>query len=191
MPIAEVSSPTAECPEPNRWQCFDQHSAEVEVLDFLYSLVRTLKPRLVVETGSCRGLSACYIGKALRDNERGKLITCEIDRQLYDMARELIRKAQLTAQVDCVFESSLDLEIAEPIDLLFSDSVPEIRMQELDKFLPLLSPNAVILVHDVNSGYHNNLRTAILKQDKERRLSVVLLPTPRGLALCQKREGRE
>lgn len=191
MPVAELATPTVECPDPALWQCFDEQSAEVEVLDFLYSLVRTLKPKLVIETGSFRGLSACYIGKALRDNKRGKLITCEVDPKYHDMTRELITKARLVEHVECLLASSLDLDISEPIDLLFSDSMPDIRMKEIDKFLPLLSPTSLIAMHDVNSGFHSKLRSAILQKDKDRKLSVVMLPTPRGLALCQKREGRE
>lgn len=192
MPIAELADVTFECPEPSLWQCFDEQSAEVEVLEFMYSLVRALKPKLVVETGSCRGLSACYIGKALRDNKRGKLITCEIDPKYHEMTRELITKARLLEQVECVLSSSLDLDIAvdQPIDLLFSDSMPNIRMKELEKFDANLSTQSLIAIHDVNSGFHAQLRETVLKQDKDRKLSVVLLPTPRGLALCQKREGR-
>lgn len=190
MPVAELATPTSECPDPALWQCFDEQSAEVEVLEFLYSLVRALKPKLVVETGSCRGLSACYIGKALRDNKRGKLITCEIDPKYYEMTRELITKARLIEQVECVLGSSLDLAIESPIDFLFSDSMPNIRMQELDLFLPQMTPTGLIAIHDVNSGFHAELRESVLKQDKNRNLSVVMLPTPRGLALCQKREGR-
>lgn len=191
MPVAELADVTVECPEPALWQCFDEQSAEVEVLEFLYSIIRALKPKLVVETGSCRGLSACYIGKALRDNKRGRLITCEIDPKYFEMTRELITKARLVEQVECVLGSSLDLLIDQPIDLLFSDSMPDIRIKELAKFDSLLSPQSLILIHDVNSGFHAQLRASVLKQDKDRNLSVVMLPTPRGLALCQKREGRE
>jgi predicted O-methyltransferase YrrM len=185
--IPEVSLPTTECPEPALWRCFDEQSAEVEVLDFLYQLVRTLKPKLTVETGSHRGISALYIGKALRDNGRGKLLTCEVDSQMYDISSALIAKERLQGQVDCRLTSSLDLEVSDTIDLLFLDSLPKIRMSELDRFWPLLSPSSLIAIHDVNTGWHGGLRSSVLRRDQERSLSAVLLPTPRGLALCQKR----
>jgi predicted O-methyltransferase YrrM len=191
MPIPEVSLPTTECPEPKLWKCFDEQSAEVEVLDFLYSLVRTIKPQLIVETGTHKGLSSCYMGKALRDNGRGKLITCEVEPKLQSYAIDLITKARLVEHVECRLVSSLDLSIEGEIDFLFLDSEPSLRMKELDKFLPQLSPTCLIALHDVNTGWHKELRESILRQDKDRHLSVVLLPTPRGLALCQKREGRE
>jgi predicted O-methyltransferase YrrM len=167
-------------------------SAEAEVLDFMYQLVRTIKPRLVVETGSYRGLAAAYIAKALRDNGRGKLITCEIDQKLFTATTELLRKAKLSEWCDCRLESSL--EMASPpggvIDLLFSDSLPEIRVKEIYRFWDALDTRSLIVVHDVNSGAHKPLRDEMLQQDMAGKLSVVLLPTPRGLAVCQKREGR-
>src|SRR5437588_7255509 len=58
----EVSQPeyhkaTAECPNPERWSMYDSMTAEVEVLEFLRSLVTTTKPKLVVETGTFMGVS--------------------------------------------------------------------------------------------------------------------------------------
>jgi predicted O-methyltransferase YrrM len=192
MAIPEVSHPTAECPEPKLWSCFDGMSAELEVLDFMYQLVRTIKPRLVVETGSFRGLAACYIAKGLRENGRGKLVTCEIDPKLHSATKELLGKAKLTEWCDCRLESSLEMANlpGEPIDLLFSDSLPEIRIQEIYRFWDKLDTRSLVVVHDVNSGCHKPLRDQIIQQDTDGKLSVVMLPTPRGLAICQKREGR-
>lgn len=168
-------------------------SAELEVLDFLYQLVRTIKPRLVVETGSFRGLAACYIAKGLRDNGRGKLVTCEIDPKLFTATTELLAKAQLSEWCDCRLESSLGMANlpAGTIDLLFSDSLPEIRLKEITHFWEQLDTRSVIAVHDVNSGCHKPLRDEVLAEDTDGRLSVVLLPTPRGLAICQKRTDRK
>ena len=53
---AEYHRPTPECPYPERWHMYDSMSAEVEVLDFLKALVITIKPELVVETGTFSGL---------------------------------------------------------------------------------------------------------------------------------------
>lgn len=86
--------------------------------------------------------------------------------------------------------SSLELEIKNEIDILFSDSLPEIRVKEIDRFWDRLSPQSLIVVHDVNSGDHHELRERVLRLDVERRLSVVMLPTPRGLAICQKIKDR-
>ena len=62
---------------------YDSMSAEVEVLDFLKALVITLKPELVVETGTFSGLSTLRIAEGLKANGVGKIITCEYDPQVF------------------------------------------------------------------------------------------------------------
>lgn len=192
MPMClEVSRPTAECPEPKLWKCFDEMSAEVEVLEFVAQFVKTVKPRLMVETGTYRGLAAFYVGRAMKEIGRGRLITCEVDQALHEKAVSLITKGSLADVVDCRLQSSLEIEVDGPIDILFVDSEPTVRVAEIKRFWDKLSPSAIILCHDVNSGCHRALREQILELDTNHELSVVLLPTPRGLAICQKREGRQ
>lgn len=41
---------------------------------FLFSLVRSIEPQVVVEVGCYRALTACWIGRALQENNAGKLI---------------------------------------------------------------------------------------------------------------------
>lgn len=190
MPIPEVADPTIECPEPALWQCFDSQTAEVEILEFLYALVRTLKPQLIVETGSHHGISACYMAKGLRDNGRGKLVTCEVEYRWVRQTRAMIAKSGLEDFAECREQSSLELGIDEDIDLLFLDSEPSLRVAELEYFWQRLTPQSLVVIHDVNSGFHSPLRQQVIQLDKQRKLSVVLLPTPRGLALGQKREER-
>lgn len=190
MPIPEVADPTIECPSPALWQCFDAQTAEVEILEFLYALTRTLKPQLIVETGSHQGISACYMAKALRDNGRGKLVTCEVDYRRVRQTRAMFAKARLEHFAECREQSSLDLVVDGDIELLFLDSLPELRMTELAHFWGQLTPQSLVVIHDVNSGFHNPLRQQVLRLDKDRKLSIVLLSTPRGIALGQKREER-
>ncbi|MBV9608723.1 MAG: methyltransferase, partial [Acidobacteria bacterium] len=56
-------------------------------------------------------------------------------------------------------------------------------------FLPQMSDNGLILVHDASSHY-KIVREAVLRLEQEGLLSAILLPTPRGLAMAQKRNGR-
>lgn len=183
MITTEVSLPTRECPHPERWSMFDDNSAEVEVADFLYSLMLAVKPSLVVETGTHLGLSAKYMAEAIKENGFGKVITCETRECYLDIAYP--RLAPLAKWVNVVKGSSLELEVQDPIDILFCDSDPRIRMQEVSHFWDKLHVNSLILIHDVNSGCHNELRQELLGWHD--RLSIVMLPTPRGLAICQKR----
>ena len=59
----EYHRATPECPSPQLWSMIDSMTAEVEVLELLATLVTTLKPRLVVETGSFLGVSTEWIGE--------------------------------------------------------------------------------------------------------------------------------
>jgi predicted O-methyltransferase YrrM len=186
--VPEIAKPTTECPEPQLWKCYDGMSAESEVLEFLFQLVRTTKPKLIVETGTYLGLAACYIGRALKQNGRGKLITCELDDNAFKQASQIIGLSSVHDSIDLRHCSSLDMQVEGPIDILFSDSEPSIRCDEIRRFWDQIPPHGLIVVHDVNSGDHNDLRQRILDFDRHGKLSVVLLPTPRGLAICQKRE---
>ncbi len=185
----EYSKPTPECPHPERWHMYDSMSAEVEVLDFLKSLVTTLKPELVVETGTFSGLSTLRIAEGLKANGLGKVITCEYDPKVFSAAKKRFAESGLAQWIDARNESSLEIKIYGRIDLLFSDSDTPIREQEVRRFLPQMNPYGLILMHDANSAM-KAVREAALRLEREGLLSVLLLPTPRGLVLAQKRAGR-
>ena len=186
----EYHRPTPECPHPERWHMFDSMTAEVEVLEFLRTAVTTIKPGLVVETGTFLGVSTLWIAEALKHNGFGKVVTCEFDPKVFAKARERIAASGLADWIDCRNQSSLELRVDGPIDLLFSDSDMPIREQEVRHFLPQLNPQGLILMHDASS-HLKIVREAALKLEREGLISVVLLPTPRGLVVAQKREGRK
>lgn len=51
--------------------------------EYLYYLVRWLKPRVVVETGVDRGLSSAFILSAIRDNSQGRLFSIDLPTASY------------------------------------------------------------------------------------------------------------
>jgi predicted O-methyltransferase YrrM len=185
----EYTPATPECPHPELWKMYDSMSAEAEVLDFLKSLVITLKPNLVVETGTFIGVSTLAIAEGLKQNGFGQVITVEYDPKVFARAKERIDGSGLTAWIDARNHSSLDLEVSGPIDLLFSDSDINIREREVRHLLPQISPTGLILIHDASS-HQRVVREAALRLEAEGLISVVLVPTPRGLVLAQKRAGR-
>src|SRR6202166_5476937 len=101
----EYHRPTPECPHPERWHMFDSMTAEVEVLEFLRTLVTTTKPDLVVETGTFSGISTLWIAEALKRNGRGKIITCEFDPVVYAKANRRIAESGLSDWIECRNES--------------------------------------------------------------------------------------
>jgi prolipoprotein diacylglyceryl transferase len=185
----EYHRPTLECPYPERWHMYDSMSAEVEVLDFLKAIVTTVKPELIVETGTFSGLSTLRIAEGLKANGFGRVITCEYDAKVFAAAQQRFASSGLGQWIDARNESSLDMKVEGRIDLLFCDSDAPLREQEVRKFLPQVNPHGLILMHDASS-LMKTVREGALKLEAEGLLSVLLLPTPRGLVVAQKREGR-
>ena len=186
----EYHRATPECPHPERWSMYDSMTAEVEVLEFLRAVVITIKPELVVETGTFSGMSTLWIAEGLKYNGRGKVITCEYDPQVFANAQQRFASSDLLPWIECRNQSSLEMNVAGRIDLLFSDSDMPIREQEVRRFLPQMNPHGLILMHDASS-HLQQVREAALKLEAEGLISEVLLPTPRGLVVAQKREGRK
>jgi predicted O-methyltransferase YrrM len=187
--LPEYHRATPECPNPERWHMYDSMTAEAEVLEFLYTLVTTLKPSLVVETGSFLGVSTLWIAKALKANGFGKIISCEFDPVVFAKAEEKIAASGLGEWIELRNESSLEMHVEGTIDLFFSDSDMPIREAEVKRFLPQIRPTGLILMHDASS-HLKVVRDAAFKMESEGLLSCIFLPTPRGLVLAQRREGR-
>ena len=181
--------PTPECPHPERWRMLDPQSAELEVLDFLKVLVTTVKPQLILETGTFIGHSAIKMAEGLKANGFGRIVTVEYDPQLFAKARQNIDASGLNRWIENRHASSLDTVVDGPIDLLYSDSEPTIREQEVRRFLPQVKPHGLVLIHD-SSSHFGEVREAALKMEREGLLSVVLLSSPRGLCIAQKKHNR-
>jgi len=186
----EYHRATPECPHPERWHMYDSMSAEVEVLDFLKALVTTVKPELVVETGTFSGLSTLRIAEGLKENGVGRVITCEWDTKVYEAAKKRFAESGLSNWIEARNESSLKMKVDGRIDMLFCDSDVPLREQEVRRFLPQMNPYGLILIHDASSAM-KSVREGALRLEAEGIISVLLLPTPRGLVLAQKREGRK
>ena len=187
--LPEYHRATPECPHPERWRMFDSMTAEAEVLEFLRTLVTTLKPSLIVETGSFLGVSTLWMAEGLRANGFGRIVSCEFDPIVFAEAQTKIAASSFADLIDLRNESSLELQVSGTIDILFSDSDLPIREAEVRRFLPQMSPHGIILLHDASS-HLRTVRDAAQRLEAEGLLSCLYLPTPRGLVLAQKREGR-
>ncbi|HTV82853.1 MAG TPA: class I SAM-dependent methyltransferase [Acidobacteriaceae bacterium] len=188
--LPEYHRATPECPHPERWHMYDSMTAEAEVLEFLRTLVTTMKPGLIVETGAFLGVSTVWMAEGLKQNGFGRIVSCEFDSVVYAKAQEKIAASGVAEWIELRNASSLEMQVPGTIDLLYSDSDLEIREQEVRRFLPQISPNGLILMHDASS-HPGTVREAALRLEAEGLISVVLLPTPRGLAVAQKCEGRK
>lgn len=187
--LPEYHRATPECPHPERWHMFDSMTAEAEVLEFLRTLITTVKPELVVETGSFLGVSTLWIAEGLKANGFGKIISCEFDPLVFAKAKEKIAASDLSEWIELRNESSLEMQVDGTIDLLFSDSDMPIREAEVKRFLPQIRSTGLVLMHDASS-HLKVVRDAAFKMESEGLLSCIFLPTPRGLVIAQKRSGR-
>jgi predicted O-methyltransferase YrrM len=187
--LPEYHRATPECPHPERWHMYDSMTAEAEVLEFLRTLVTTLKPELIVETGSFLGVSTLWMAEGMRANGFGKIISCEFDPVVFAKASEKIAASGLQQFIELRNESSLEMTVPGTIDVLFSDSDPDIREAEVRRFLPQVRPTGIVLMHDASS-HMKTVREAAFTLEREGLLSCLFLPTPRGLVLAQKRQGR-
>jgi predicted O-methyltransferase YrrM len=187
--LPEYHRPTPECPHPERRHMYDSMTPEAAVLEFLRSLITTLKPALVVETGSFLAVSTLWIAEGLRANGFGKIISCEADPVVFAEAQKKVAASELAPYIELRNESSLEMTIDGTIDLFFSDSDMPVRALEVRRFLPQIRPTGLILLHDASS-HLKTVRDAAFQLEAEGLLSCIFLPTPRGLVLAQRREGR-
>ncbi len=153
----EYHRATPECPHPEQWSMYDSMSAELEVLELIATLVTTVKPQLVVETGSFLGVSTEWIARGLARNAEsgvlppGKVISGEYDPVVYERAMTRLANSPYKSFMDLRHASSLEMPVSGTIDLLFSDSDPDLREAEIKRFLPQMHPNGLILIHDASS----------------------------------------
>ena len=187
--LPEYHRATPECPHPERWHMYDSMTAEAEVLEFLRTMVTTLKPELIVETGSFLGVSTLWMAEGMRSNGFGKIISCEFDPLVFEKAKEKIAASGLAEFIELRNESSLEMKVEGTIDILFSDSDMPIRATEVKRYLPQIRSTGLILMHDASS-HLKVVRDAAFALEAEGLVSCIFLPTPRGLVLAQKREGR-
>jgi predicted O-methyltransferase YrrM len=186
----EYVPPTHECPHPEHWKMVDSQTSELEVLEFLKSIVLTVKPGLIVETGTFIGYSAIKMAEGLKANGFGRIITIEYDPAIFAKAKQRIDSSGLGNWIEYRNASSLESKIEGTIDIFFSDSHLPIREDEIRKFLPQINPQGLILVHDASSHFAV-VRDAVLRLEAEGLISTVLLSTPRGMVVAQKRAGRK
>lgn len=123
---------------------------------FLYRLTRAAKPLKVVELGTNVGISGCYIGAALKDNQHGRLITLEGSAPKAELAGQNFLHLGLNnyeiIQGD-FFDTLQPLVEREPgIDLAFIDGFHEgeATIEFHKTFLSKLQNEAIFVYDDIN-----------------------------------------
>lgn len=123
----------------------DDSTSEGEKM-FLYGLIRALNPKVVVETGTHKGLTSCYMGMALKENGQGYLVTA--DPFEWGQRGNFAKFPELP--ITYFQTPGKDLKLHDPIDFLFIDGFHEKQevLNEVAMLFPQLSPFAVVVFHD-------------------------------------------
>lgn len=181
------------------YEMADDGGVELEVGEFMYGLVRILKPKRVLSTGIYTGVSDMYIAQGLKDNGYGKTTALEFEPIHLKRARELWKLTQVEDQIESLLTPSLDFQPTGEYELMFLDTEPDIRFKELVKFYPHLSPGGFVFLHDLHHHLGQEtipgqapcwpwgeLPEEIKKWIKDTDLKPWYFPNPRGLTGFQK-----
>jgi len=155
-------------------------------------LIIANRPRVILETGSCTGITTTAIIEAIIDcpAQQHKFLSIEWDEQRHKETCERVLFNQLFDPKNCelnlVKGDTHDREVYkclgdEKIDFAFVDDSH--RAKTFDVIEPLLSEKAIVVFHD---GYQNSISKLVPKLYAEGRISeYIFFPTERTLAICK------
>jgi len=184
------------------WSMFNSGGVEVEVAEFLYSLIRMIKPERILETGTHLGVSSLYMALGLQKNSKGKISTFEVIPELRSQAVSLWKDFNVESFIDSNLIPSLSASFSSDtiFDILFLDSEPQYRFDEFKLFFPLLKPGGLIIIHDLHGSlghhgqtYHDlydwpygDFRESLGPYITNHQVQLISFNTPRGMTLFQK-----
>ena len=155
--------------------------------EFLYSLIRIIRPERVLETGTNIGISGRYIALALSDNGGGIFDTIEHDGELTKHARLKIKAPGVTVNV--LNMSTSEFVPSCQYGMMFFDSNPKDRFADMGRMLDHLNPGGIIGVHDQKS-VENEIIGGIPADIKEHicrgQVRGTIFMTTHGLCIFQK-----
>ena len=133
----------------------DEMASEHEVYDFLYALVRLLKPKVILETGTYKGGATKAMARAAKENGVGYVYSCETN---WDLGNEV--NAQLDSDGLPAHSSycSGEEECSNlmNVDFAFIDSSSD-RVAEVAALN--LAPNGVVVLHDAKRPQYQAIKT--------------------------------
>lgn len=127
---------------------------ECEVGEFLYSMVRLLKPEHVLETGTHWGIGAAYMALGLHDNSKGKLDTLEFLPPIFEVAKARLERMALIKFVNMYLQDVATFEPPHQYKLILLDTEPQTRFAELIRFYDYLEPGGFVFIHDLHQHMH-------------------------------------
>jgi len=134
----------------------DPQSDDIDC-EIAYLLIRSVRPRTIVEISPCGGWSTTWLLSGLRDANRGHLYSYDlIDDALRTVPRSLAAERWTFVKGDIRKRES---SIPTPIDYLFLDAEHSASFAGwyLETLLPILSADAIVTIDDI---FHPELERA-------------------------------
>ncbi len=143
--LSEAHTRTAE-----GFTLWDDFAIEVETAFLLHGLVRQLKPKLIVESGTGRGVSTVFLAEALVLNEdhgapAGRLVTFEPHEFFRDGAQRWLTGSGLPI----TFEEGVSKDTDLRPEFVFIDCVSDLRQAEISWWLTH-PDRPLTVVHDAH-----------------------------------------
>jgi caffeoyl-CoA O-methyltransferase len=162
----------------------------------LSMLSRMIKPNLILEIGTYTGYSAICLAEGLQ--QKGKLITIDINEELETKVRSYFEEANLTKRIDYHIGNAVSIlpTLPGPFDLVFIDADKQNNPTYFDLVIEKVPVGGFILVDNVLwSGKvvlpepDKDTRNVLAFNDKVRhdpRVENILLPVRDGISVMQK-----
>lgn len=156
-------------------------STSLEEKMILYEEIKKLKPQVVVETGTHRGLTTLYMLHALWENGTGHLYTADPFEWGAKGNFRKIPELEQYVTYQQVRGSELITGISNEIQFAFIDGFHEKKevLEEMNVLLPKLADKAVVYLHDTNGS---NEYCDVIGAIDELGLKVDYLKTTNGMA---------
>lgn len=162
----------------------DDSASEGEKM-LLYWLIRELEPKVVVETGTHKGLATLYMAHALYDNEQGHITT--YDPFEWNQIGNFAKFPELQDYITYKREPGIAL-VEEQIDFAFIDGFHGFKdaYDELKVLLPRLSKTAVVVLHDCWYEKEGVRGTGVNEAAEIAGLQTIWLPTTNAMRIYSK-----
>ena len=132
---------------------FNDAGVECEVGEFLYGMVRILKPQFVMETGTHRGISTLYLALAMADNGFGTIDTIEFIPEHYEYSNQLFRSSsEISKHINNIRGDATKWqpESGRRYQMALLDTEPQLRFAEFVRYFDYFTEGGYIFIHDLH-----------------------------------------
>lgn len=159
-----------------------------EAAQFINRMVKSAKPKIILELGTSYGYSTLYLAEAAQSID-AKVITLDIYPEKSDFARQKINQAGLGSYVDFVTEDAVKYLKNSNLtfDFVLVDLWKELYCPCFELFLPKLSNGAYIISDNMLFPPHHTYEMEAYRKYIRtfKNIETVLIPIGAGLEISQ------